>query len=409
MYCVFNIWPDTGKDGHTMSYYWNYSSPLGKMTLFSEDGRRLFGLWFDGQVYDRRLMPEQDKTEKENLLVFQKAAEWLDLYFSGKDPGIFPDLALTGSEFRRMVSEEMLKIPFGFTTTYGTIAKQIGARTGRPKVSAQAVGGAVGHNPLSVMVPCHRVVGKNGSLTGYAGGFEKKIRLLENEGIDLEQRGFFVPKVPSHGSAGAGKAAESRKTAEQVKSALRWPDGKPRCRWCKPDNERYIRYHDEEWGVPLHDDHRLFELLILEMFQAGLSWECVLNKREAFREAFDGFDLELVCSYGEEKLEELRGNPGIIRNRLKISAAVNNAKLFREIQAEYGSFDRYLWHWTQGKTLREIGRTTSPLSDAVSADLKRRGMKFVGTTIIYSYLQAAGVIYSHEDGCFLYRPPEDAE
>lgn len=161
--------------------------------------------------------------------------------------------------------------------------------------------------------------------------------------------------------------------------------------------------------MPLHDDHRLFELLILEMFQAGLSWECVLNKREAFREAFDGFDLERVCSYGEEKLEELRGNPGIIRNRLKIRAAVNNAKIFRKIQAEYGSFDRYLWHWTQGKTLREIGRTTSPLSDAVSADLKQRGMKFVGTTIMYSYLQAAGVIHSHEEGCFLYRPPEDME
>ena len=159
------------------------------------------------------------------------------------------------------------------------------------------------------MVPCHRVVGKNGSLTGYAGGFEKKIRLLENEGVDLKQRGLFVPKVPSRKSGGAGQAEEKRKTAEQVKPALRWPDGKPRCRWCKQDNERYIRYHDEEWGVPLHDDHRLFELLILEMFQAGLSWECVLNKREAFREAFDGFDLERVCSYGEEKLEELAENP----------------------------------------------------------------------------------------------------
>ena len=404
-----NVEIQIGKDGHAMSYYWNYSSPLGMITLFSEDGRRLFGLWFDGQVYDRSLMPEQEKTEKENLSVFRKAAEWLDQYFSGKDPGIFPDLALTGSEFRRMVSEEMLKIPFGSTTTYGAIAKQIAARTGRPRVSAQAVGGAVGHNPLSVMVPCHRVVGKNGSLTGYAGGFEKKIRLLENEGIDLEQCGLFVPKAPSYSSGGAGQAEEKRKSEEQVKPALRWPDGKPRCRWCKPDNEWYIRYHDEEWGVPLHDDHRLFELLILEMFQAGLSWECVLNKREAFREAFDGFDLERVCSYGEEKLEELRGNPGIIRNRLKIRAAVNNAKIFCKIQAEYGSFDRYLWHWTQGNTLREIGRTTSPLSDAVSADLKRRGMKFVGTTIMYSYLQAAGVIHSHEEGCFLYRPPEDRE
>ncbi len=183
-----------------------------------------------------------------------------------------------------------------------------------------------------------------------------------------------------------------------------WPDGKTRCRWANPRNERYIRYHDEEWGVPVHDDKKLFEMLILECFQAGLSWECVLNKREAFRAAFDGFDLDKVCAYDETKLEELQHDPGIIRNRLKIRAAVTNARIFRDIRREYGSFSDYLRHFTGGRIIRENDRTTSPLSDAISEDLKKRGMKFVGTTVVYAYLQAVGVINSHMDECFLARP-----
>lgn len=182
---------------------------------------------------------------------------------------------------------------------------------------------------------------------------------------------------------------------------MQWADGKVRCSWANPKNPRYVRYHDEEWGIPVHDDHRLFELLVLESFQAGLSWECVLNKREAFRQAFDGFQLEAVCSYGEEKLAALQSDPGIIRNRLKIQAAVNNARVFRDIQQEFGSFSAYLWGWTQGKVLCERGLSSSPLSDALSKDLKKRGMRFVGTTILYAYLQAAGVIHSHDAGCFL--------
>ena len=182
---------------------------------------------------------------------------------------------------------------------------------------------------------------------------------------------------------------------------MEWADKKCRCFWANPKNQRYIRYHDEEWGVPVYEDRKLFEMLILESFQAGLSWECVLNKQEAFREAFDGFDLEKVCNYDEEKIQALQNNPGIIRNRRKIQAAVDNARVFRRIQKEYGSFSNYLWHWTGGKILYETGRSSSELSDAVSGDLKARGMKFVGTTIIYAYLQAVGVIYSHEEGCFL--------
>lgn len=184
---------------------------------------------------------------------------------------------------------------------------------------------------------------------------------------------------------------------------MEWADGKIRCRWANPKNEKYIHYHDEEWGVPVYDDHKLFEMLILESFQAGLSWECVLNKREAFRKAFDNFDLEKVCGYDEARLLKLQKDPGIIRNRLKIQAAVNNARIFRNIRQEYGSFSDYIWHWTKGLIIFEKGLASSPLSDQVSGDLKKRGMKFVGTTIIYAYLQAIGVICSHDEGCFLER------
>ena len=176
-----------------------------------------------------------------------------------------------------------------------------------------------------------------------------------------------------------------------------------RCRWVNLNNPLYIRYHDEEWGIPCHCDKQLFELLILESFQAGLSWECVLNKREAFREAFDGFDIDKVSCYGEQKITELLGNTAIIRNRLKIKAAVSNSLAFKKIKSEYGSFDRYIWSFTNGETVFEeyTARTTSPLSDKISADLKKRGMKFIGSTIIYSYLQAVGIINGHGKECGL--------
>ena len=176
-----------------------------------------------------------------------------------------------------------------------------------------------------------------------------------------------------------------------------------RCKWCNPKNPAYIKYHDEEWGVPNFDEQYLFEMLILESFQAGLSWECVLNKREAFRKAFDGFNAEKIATYHDNKIAELQNNKDIIRNKLKIRAAVNNAKIFLEIQKEYGSFREYLKGFTGEKQIIEVDKTTSPLSDALSADPKKRGMKFVGSTIIYSYLQAIGVIFSHEEECFLYK------
>ncbi len=175
----------------------------------------------------------------------------------------------------------------------------------------------------------------------------------------------------------------------------------PRCAWVNLNNDLYVKYHDEEWGVPLYDDKKLYELLILESFQAGLSWECVLNKRENFRAAFDGFDIEKIIHYGDEKKRELMSNPYIIRNKRKIDAAIKNSSVFKEIVKEFGSFSRYIWGFTDNNVVVEdyTLRTTSPLSDAVSADLKKRGMTFVGSTIIYSYLQAIGVINGHSEGC----------
>ena len=180
-------------------------------------------------------------------------------------------------------------------------------------------------------------------------------------------------------------------------------DGPRRCPWVRLNKPLYVRYHDEEWSRPCRDDGQLYELLILECFQAGLSWECVLNKREAFRRAYDGFDPEKVAAYGEEKRAALLADPGIIRNRRKVDASIRNSRVFLEIRAEFGSFARYLWGFTRGKSLREdcTLRTSSPLSDEISRDLRRRGMSFVGTTIVYSYLQAAGVLSAHAEGCFL--------
>ena len=167
-------------------------------------------------------------------------------------------------------------------------------------------------------------------------------------------------------------------------------------------NPIYIKYHDEEWGKLNFDEKYLFKMLILESFQAGLSWECVLNKRKDFEKAYDNFDINKICSYDTTKIKELLSNKKIIRNKLKINASVNNSKIFKKIQSEYGSFGDYLKTFTNGKIIYEIEKTTSKLSDDISKDLKRRGMKFVGSTIIYSYLQAIGVIYSHEKDCFMY-------
>lgn len=180
-------------------------------------------------------------------------------------------------------------------------------------------------------------------------------------------------------------------------------NNKTRCKWCNLQNPRYIKYHDEEWCQPNFNDHYLFEMLILESFQAGLSWECVLNKREDFRKAYDNFDIDTICNYDNKKIQELLSNEKIIRNKLKINTSINNARIFKDIQKEHGTFYNYLIEFTEGKTFYETEKTTSELSDKISKDLKKKGMKFVGSTIIYSYLQAIGVIYSHDKECFMYK------
>jgi DNA-3-methyladenine glycosylase I len=184
------------------------------------------------------------------------------------------------------------------------------------------------------------------------------------------------------------------------------PKAITRCSW--PRNDLSIRYHDEQWGVPSHDDNHLFEFLILEGAQAGLSWDTILQKRENYRAAFSGFDPKRVAGYDSRKLQRLMRNPGIVRNRLKIAATVQNAKAFLKVQEEFGSFDRYIWQFVDGKPVinrwRALQRVPAktPQSDAMSKDLKKRGFKFVGSTICYAFMQAVGMVNDHSVECYRY-------
>lgn len=180
---------------------------------------------------------------------------------------------------------------------------------------------------------------------------------------------------------------------------------KTRCGWCL-SSDLYKEYHDQEWGTPVYDDATLFEFLILETFQAGLSWITILNKRENFKKAFDQFDYKKIANYTEDKIQELLLDSGIIRNKLKVRSAVSNAQAFMKIQEEFGSFSKYMWEFTDGKplinnpkTLKEVPATT-PLSDAISKDLKKRGFKFVGSTVIYANMQATGMVNDHVQDCW---------
>ena len=182
---------------------------------------------------------------------------------------------------------------------------------------------------------------------------------------------------------------------------------KKRCGWCLGD-PLYEAYHDEEWGVPLHDDQKLFEFLTLETFQAGLSWITVLRKRENFRRAFDDFDYVKVAAYSPAKIEALMGNAGIIRNRLKIKAAITNAQAFLDIRGTHGSFDTFIWKYVEGVPIKnawsdyKMAPANTALSDRISTDLKKYGFKFVGSTVIYAHMQATGMVNDHEVGCFRY-------
>lgn len=180
-----------------------------------------------------------------------------------------------------------------------------------------------------------------------------------------------------------------------------------RCGWCQ-SNELDKAYHDGEWGVPLHDDQKQFEFLMMEVMQCGLSWNLMLKKREIFRQCFDEFDYRKVAEYGEKKIEEIMETPGMIRSRRKIQAVISNARVFLSIMEEFGSFDRYLWNYTDGKTLVYKSHQTqwvasNELSDRISKDLRRRGFKYLGSITVYSHLQACGMINDHEEHCFRYR------
>ncbi|MBK5285666.1 MAG: DNA-3-methyladenine glycosylase I [Bacteroidia bacterium] len=183
---------------------------------------------------------------------------------------------------------------------------------------------------------------------------------------------------------------------------------KIRCPWPR-DNKLMIEYHDNEWGVPLHDDRKLFEFMVLDAFQAGLSWAIVLNKREGFRKAFDNFDAVKIARYTDKKIQKLLLDPGIIRNKLKVYSTVTNAKQFLAVQKEFGTFDSYIWQFTQGKTIHNKWKTGKQIpaktkeSDAMSKDLLQRGFKFVGSTICYAFMQAAGMVNDHTTDCFRHK------
>ncbi|HSW52931.1 MAG TPA: DNA-3-methyladenine glycosylase I [Sulfuricaulis sp.] len=191
-------------------------------------------------------------------------------------------------------------------------------------------------------------------------------------------------------------------------AAHRTPTVKPRCAWCGTD-PLYVRYHDQEWGVPVHDEHRHFEFLILEGAQAGLSWITILRKRENYREAFAGFDPARVARFGKREVARLLQNPGVVRNRLKIESAIKNARAFLEVQDEFDGFDNYVWRFVGGQPIRNRWKSMKQIpartaeSDALSKDLKKRGFSFVGSTIIYAHMQAVGMVNDHVVGCFRYR------
>ena len=183
-----------------------------------------------------------------------------------------------------------------------------------------------------------------------------------------------------------------------------------RCTWAEGVNLDYIEYHDKEWGVPVDDDKVQFEFLILEGAQAGLSWSTILNKREGYRQAFAGFDVEKVARFTDKRVEKLLTNPAIVRNRLKVKSAVTNAKAFIKVQEEFGSFSKYIWGFVDGKPVQNKFRkdsdipATSTASDDLSKDLKKRGFKFVGSTIVYAHMQATGLVNDHVVGCFRHKP-----
>lgn len=359
--------PPTQVNHLTLKAAW-IDTKLGSMLAIADE-KNLYLLEF----VDGRGLKDEVKRLKQKLktaiipgetAVIKNITSELTNYFNGQCMAFKTSIHLMGSPFQQSVWHTLQKIPPGETRAYLDIAKSINAPT-----ACRAVASAIGANPLAIIVPCHRVINTNGTIGGYAGGIARKQQLLEHE-----------------------------KNSTTIIH-------KKRCAWCS-DDPLYIVYHDTEWGVPIYDDNLLFEFLILEGMQAGLSWLTILKKRNAFREAFDHFDAKRIAKYNQHKVEQLLKNENIIRNKLKIQAAINNAKCFLEVKNEWGNFSDYIWHFVNRKPIihrwKSISKvpTKTTLSDTMSKDLKKRGFKFVGSTICYAFMQATGMVNDHTLDCF---------
>ena len=346
-------------------------TPLGPMMIVADE-KLIYVLEFiDRRGLEREIERLRLRTKSAIIPGQTEASRALEvelrLYFDGKLAEFQTPLFLLGSDFQKHVWEELKKIPLGETRSYLELARAVK----RPQ-AFRAVAQANGANQIAIVIPCHRVINASGAIGGYGGGLSRKRWLLDHE----------------------------------VQMRLKGVGGKIRCFGGQAGKEFYADYHDQEWGIPEHNDEKLFEMLILEGAQAGLSWETILKKREGYRKAFHEFDPKKVAAMSDRDLEVLCKDPAIIRNRLKIFGARQNALAFLKIQKEFGSFERYVWDFVGGKpiinhrqSLKEIPATT-PVSDALSKDLKKRGMTFVGSTIIYSFMQAVGLVNDHIKSCW---------
>ena len=362
-----------------MKYYSIYHSFIGDLYLFS-DSIYLIGLYLKDSKYFKKINIG-NFLYKEELPIFNLVKRYLESYFNKERPILTDDILKRlkfnnnlFNDFDKKVYEETLKIKYGRTITYSDIAKKIDI-SNKNKFTSLRVGTSLAKNPFLIIIPCHRVIAKNNDLKGFAANLENKIKLLTLEDTYLNDK--FI-------------------SFSEEKNIKR------RCKWAKENNYLYLHYHDFEWGRKIKDEHYLYMMFILETFQAGLSWEIILNKREAFKKAYDNFDIEKIIKYDEKKIDELLKNKNLIRNKAKIKASITNSIIYNEIVKEYSSFYSYLNSYFKDKIIYENDKTTNKYSDEISDDLIKRGMKFVGSTTIYSFLQAIGFISSHSKDCFLY-------
>ncbi len=362
-----------------MNYYTIYHSFIGDLYLFS-DSIYLIGLYLKDSKYFKKINIG-NFLYKEELPIFNLVKRYLESYFNKERPILTDDILKRlkfnnnlFNDFDKKVYEETLKIKYGRTITYSDIAKKIDI-SNKNKFTSLRVGTSLAKNPFLIIIPCHRVIAKNNDLKGFAANLENKIKLLTLEDTYLNDK--FI-------------------SFSEEKNIKR------RCKWAKENNYLYLHYHDFEWGRKIKDEHYLYMMFILETFQAGLSWEIILNKREAFKKAYDNFDIEKIIKYDEKKIDELLKNKNLIRNKAKIKASITNSIIYNEIVKEYSSFYSYLNSYFKDKIIYENDKTTNKYSDEISDDLIKRGMKFVGSTTIYSFLQAVGFISSHSKDCFLY-------